>query len=471
MSRRSVILGLLVFLAVAAHAAPKLAVLVVVDQMRADYLERSGARFSRGFKTLLKNSLIYTKARVGSVPSDTAPGHATMATGVFPREHGIVGNRWWIRASRLDVKVVKDGVGRAPASLLLKPTVADLLKEKFPRSRIASLSLKARAAVFLAGKGADWVFWFDEKSGRFTSFSKANLPPWLGDFNKGNNPFLHAIGVVPEPVRRRFLVSPQSDRLLLALVEELVRRTDLGADETPDLLMISFSGTDYTGHQFGPDSEEMNRQMESLDAVLGELLDVLEKRSGPDGLAFLLTSDHGVMEVPESDTGRAHKALRVRSDRFNAEVERRLQREFPVPGNRWVVRYYPPHLYLNRDLVGRMGLNWNAFLLRASIALEELPEVARVYIPGRDELGDPYQEYYERGTCPGRSGDLLLRIHSHVLIKPYYVKTGHGGPYDYDQRIPLMVMGKGIQPGRSEEEVNLTEVAALLKALLFGDDQ
>ena len=80
----------------AAIKRPRLVLLIVVDQFRYDYLTRFGDLFSsRGLGRLMREGASWTEANYDHVPTYTAPGHATLMTGAWPSETGIVGNEWF----------------------------------------------------------------------------------------------------------------------------------------------------------------------------------------------------------------------------------------------------------------------------------------------------------------------------------------------------------------------------------------
>ncbi|MFT6748554.1 MAG: putative AlkP superfamily pyrophosphatase or phosphodiesterase, partial [Flavobacterium sp.] len=79
-----------------AQQRPKLVVGIVVDQMKAEYLDRFNSDFSEiGFKKLINNGFSYTNMHYNFVPTYTAPGHAAIFTGATPSVNGIVGNDWF----------------------------------------------------------------------------------------------------------------------------------------------------------------------------------------------------------------------------------------------------------------------------------------------------------------------------------------------------------------------------------------
>ena len=448
-------------------AEPRLVVLVVVDQFRADYIDRFRDVWRHGVRRLLDQGAIYPAARVPFVPTDTAPGHAALSTGFAPRTTGIVGNRWWNREDARVVTAVGDDVdGRSPRRLAA-PTAGDVLKKTFPSALVVSLSQKDRSAVLLGGASADLALWFDRDARGFRSsaFYPA-APDWVETVNADAFSGLRARSRLSIKEAEDFLGTPDSDAALAALAREALARLPLGRDAIPDLLLLSFSGMDYAGHAHGPYSAEIRDQLSALDRHLGELLSALDETVGDGAYAVVLTSDHGILPVPESAEGRAMGAKRVRIDRFRESLESALQQIFSMPEDRWVEAFTPPHLYLNRGLVDKLGVSWDAFLARAANAVELLPDVANVLNPHRPGIGDRYDDAFWRGYHPERSGDLLVRFKEGVLVKPYFVQTGHGSPYDYDALVPIVVWADDAGAGVRTDAVTILSVAPTLLRLL-----
>ena len=201
-----------IFLAVAnlAGAAeatpPKLAVVISVDQMRADYLVRFRSYFGEGgFKRLLEGGADFRNAHYRHAITHTAPGHALMLSGVHANVHGIIGNEWLDRDTWEQINSVEDRtsplVGINPAELgpaqakapektgrsprnFLAETVGDLLKQKYgDRSKVFAVSNKDRSAILLGGQRGDAAYW--DESGKYVTSRhyRAELPAWVAAFN------------------------------------------------------------------------------------------------------------------------------------------------------------------------------------------------------------------------------------------------------------------------------------------------
>lgn len=364
-----------------AQDRPKLVVVLVVDQMRADYVERFDQLFDRGFRRLTEQGTSFTDAHHEHAFTATAPGHATLVTGVFPSIHGIIGNEYWDRAAQHAVYAVEDttvqltgvtrGRGRSPAPLL-RTTVADWLREQSPRSKTISVSGKDRVAVLMGGHQPTGAYWYHARTGRFvtSTYYLDRLPDWVEAFNAESTivdyirsgwhkilpeeayalsreddfpaeddstraafPHLFTLlppdsaaaeaDTLPRPAPEAYaelLRTPYLDMLTFALARRAVEAEALGADEAPDLLFIGASASDYIGHEYGPYSQETQDHYERLDGMIGQFLTFLDKQVGRDAYSVVMTADHGVAMLPEEAKRRGHVAQRVSTSDFEQDL-------------------------------------------------------------------------------------------------------------------------------------------------------
>jgi hypothetical protein len=194
----------------AAYERPRLAVLVVFDQMRGDYLERWQELYAAegGFRRLEQEGAWFQNCHYPYAHTVTAAGHASILTGCSPDKHGIVGNEWFDRESGAEVtsvsaerheqvpplapqkpgpdgRVKKNG-GTWPKRLLAE-SLGDALKTATGgKGKVFGLSMKDRAAILPTGHHADACFWFDDDTGVFctSTYYRDRLPPWVADLNK-----------------------------------------------------------------------------------------------------------------------------------------------------------------------------------------------------------------------------------------------------------------------------------------------
>jgi predicted AlkP superfamily pyrophosphatase or phosphodiesterase len=80
-------------------------------------------------------------------------------------------------------------------------------------------------------------------------------------------------------------------------VDRVLSWLDLPARERPSFLTLYFSDVDGAGHSFGPNSAELVRALEVVDAALGRLLRGLERRGIADSVNIIVTADHGMAET------------------------------------------------------------------------------------------------------------------------------------------------------------------------------
>jgi len=348
----------------ATDSAPRLAVVISVDQFRSDYLVRFRPYFGEGgFKKLLEGGADYQECHYRHAITKTAPGHATILSGVNANVHGIVGNEWLDRSSWLVMNAVEDpdspivggpaGVPHSPGGLLERKsgrsplnfratTVGDQLKLRFgSASRVVAVSNKDRAAILLGGKLADAAYW--QENDRFVSsrFYEPALPAWVTAFNGRDlikryfgqtwtrllptaayelvqgpddvpgetmnfgytHNFPHRIDGGHPDVRSSyydaFEVGPYSSEVLGQFAIEALHAEKLGQHAHPDLLCISFSQIDHVGHEFGPDSHEMMDSVLRLDGILARLIAAVEAQVGAGHYLLVLTGDHGSAPLPE----------------------------------------------------------------------------------------------------------------------------------------------------------------------------
>ncbi len=341
----------------------RLAVVISVDQCRADYLERFAPYFvAGGFRRLLEHGAVYRSAYHKHAMTATAPGHATILTGVSASRHGIIANEWFdaeaghVMAAVDDARAPVVGAVRKAVQMpgatdaeitgsprrLLATTVGDQLKLRFgAASRVISLANKDRAAIFLGGRLADAAYWFVDGHVVTSRYYRDTLPAWVEKLNaeeridrvfgqtwerlldakiydavqgpddapgeEGSTglgtTFPHKIdGGIAAPGAAfygAYRASPWWTELLGELAKRAIVEEKLGQHAAPDLLCVGFSQLDYAGHLFGPDSHEIMDSVLRMDRVLADLLTVLDREVGEGNYVVVLTGDHGVAPLPE----------------------------------------------------------------------------------------------------------------------------------------------------------------------------
>jgi predicted AlkP superfamily pyrophosphatase or phosphodiesterase len=498
-------------------APPKLVIVLVVDQMRADYVDRFQGDWTAGLKRLLTRGAVFSNAAYPYLTTVTCPGHATISSGAFPRLHGVFQNTWYDRESRRIIPCTADSGAKhvgyrieddsgASAARLLIPAFADELRAQRAGARVVALSLKARSAIMLAGHGGDAVTWLSESlEGWETSTAYSNGPvPAVkafldansidADFGRGWSRLLpasrygdadhdeaerapdgwttvfphvlngHNDATPDEDFRDQWVRSPFADAFLGRFAAALVESLQLGNDDVTDFLGVGFSTPDFVGHMFGPRSQEVQDIYAHLDRTIGLLLDRLDTLVGRDRYLVAFTSDHGVAGIPEQLSKSGQDAGRVSGARLTDLLERTVQAVLG-PGS-YVSRVYGNDVYFQPGVYDKLAAMPSA-IDAVMNALQGQPGIARVF--RREHMlngassSDPLLRAAALSYVPRLSGDLVM------ALKPgwMYVATGttHGSANPDDQRVPVILMGPGIRAGQYREAITPADVAPTLAEL------
>lgn len=492
---------------------PKLLVGIMVDQMRADYLPRFASQMGPdGFNRLLREGFQCRNTHYNYVPTVTGPGHSSVYTGTTPRYHGIVGNSWYDRRLRRDVYCTDDstvqlvgtpkGMG-VSARNQVSTTLGDEMKMvSNGRSKVIALSLKDRASALPAGHMADGAFWFDMNTGDFISstYYVPTLPKWVADFNaqkkadyyrqqtwtplRGPEAYLNSVAdsnsferifkgktaatfpyelskLAPlnPPPYEMVNISPFGNNLLTDLALEALAHTDLGRDDVPDLLALSYSSPDPVGHTFGPLSKEENDLYLRLDLEIARLLQALDKTVGKGNYTIFLTADHGASEVPRylaqhhaPGGAQSHAAL-------NKGAADYLSQQLG-PGA-WIETERNNMYYLNRPLIASRKLELARVQTLLADYLRDQPGIAQVNTTAQlltSSTGAFLETKLQNGLYYQRFGDVRFELEPGWTWE-MGVGATHGSGYLYDSHVPLIWFGAGITPGVSYQYHAITDIA------------
>lgn len=496
-----------------AQGTPRLVVILVVDQLRADYLQTFDRHWRSGFRSLLDEGLVFENARYPYLVTVTCPGHSTIGTGALPRTHGMVSNTWWDRETRRMVGCTADPdspditYGR-PVLLansgrtILVPTLADELRAQKPGARVVTVSLKARSAIGLAGHGGDAVVWFDDAAGSFATsrayaagpvpavkafidehaFERDNGRIWtlsapadtyvMRDAGVGERPPVSWSGLFPHPVTSRdgtggaaqfynlWQSAPLADAYVARLAESLVDSLALGQRDTTDFLGISFSALDRVGHSFGPQSREVEDLLRQLDVTVGQVIAHLDAKVGRANYMLAFSADHGVAPI-----GIAPKGGRIANEDVGERIEETLTAHFgALEEGSYVETSSFTDVFLAPGVIDRLK-GAPSVMVALQQALKAIPGIERVLRADQlsDRSSDPVVRSAALSYRLGRSGDLVL-----VPRKYWYFggRTGggttHGTLHEYDQHVPLIILGGGVRHRRDRSAATPADVAPTL---------
>lgn len=506
---------------------PKLIVALTVDQMRADYLERYAHGFGAGgFQRMINEGFHAREHHFSYAPTYTGPGHASIATGTTPAVHGIIGNNWYSRPEQRVVYCAEDASvepvgmtgndpgakGRMSPSRMGSSTWADELKLHFTgrgddQPKVIGASMKDRGAIMPAGHAADAAFWLVD--GQFISSTHYmdSLPQWVVEFNEGgtvdrlldsgwdlrdaaetytgstadNTPYEGKWKGLERPTFPYDLAAlkddnggadfikgtPHGNTLLVDFGLAAIDAEGLGADNTPDVLALSFSSTDYVGHQFGAHAMETEDTYRRLDDDLARLFSALDEKVGRGQWVAFLTADHGAVTVPGMERQRGLPVDYWNPEPMKARVDSAISVRFGRTD--LVLTYDNDQFFLDRAAIRNARLDADAVARFVASVAEEAPEIQRTMTAEDLRSGthsDGAESRIQRGWNAKSSGDVV------VILKPGYLEygrtgTSHGSPYAYDTHVPFLIMGMGVPHGSTLERSEIRDIAPTLSAL-FG---
>jgi arylsulfatase A-like enzyme len=486
-------------------ARPRLVVFVTIDQLRPDYLTRWHDQLTGGLRMLADQGHFFVNAVHDHAITETAPGHASTMSGRFPYSTGIASNSAGVNTAAAPL-LESEGVGASPFRFK-GTTLTDWLLAAHPQSRVLSVSRKDRGAILPIGAGKHPVFWYAQRSGKFTTstYYADTLPTWVRGFNArdlagtqyagrvwepllplanypepdsvqaesaGQEPaFPHKLAEDPDLARNAIIGYPWMDDFTLEFAWAGVRAMDLGsAANRTDLLAVSLSTTDAVGHRWGPDSRELHDQVLRVDRALGAFFDSLFALRGREHVVIALTADHGVAPIPEvrSVWGDNAQASRLRSQ----DLE-------PV-----IAAVAPVIRRLNLDPTA-FNLDWGVLEVDRSKVQgkeREVREVAREFarqargIPGIqrvDVIDDLVRADTTRDTIARRwlhmfrPGGEAIAV---VTMEPYWLYGSaiatHGSPHDYDARVPVIFWGQAFSAARDSGAARVVDMGPTLAHLL-----
>lgn len=506
------------------HASekPKLIIGIVVDQMRFVDLYRYANYFSEdGFKRLIKGGTNFTNAYFNYIPTTTGPGHASIYTGTVPYFHGIVGNEFYDKLLKRVVNCVEDSLyetvgsnsdgGKKSPKYLLTNTITDELKlfTNF-KSKVISISIKDRGAIFPGGFTADGSFWYDSKTGNFitSTYYMQDLPEWvrkfnerklvdkyleqpwtlfldsqiysqlcwednstfeLDVFNEGKTSFPHKFDKLEKSKKySAFISTPFANELILNFAKESIINEKLGTDNFPDFLSISFSSTDYIGHSWGNFSFELMDTYIRLDRQLSNFLKFLDENIGESNYLLFLTADHGAIETPQILKANKYPMKELRSSRLLDSVKTLLKNKFKTEN--LIENFSNGQFFINYKLLEEKNLNYDEVINTILMYIRtNFPEIQNLFTRKDFEKQTASRDSYNlslNGWHPFRSGDVVLTLKPYVMYSLLEKGTTHGTPYTYDTHVPLIFYGWNVPKQTRNENVYVIDIAPTISTLL-----
>ncbi|WBO23573.1 alkaline phosphatase family protein [Sphingomonas abietis] len=517
------LLGLAPALAAPPPEKPKLIVAISVDQFSSELYRRYLSSYTGGLKTL-SSGVAFPVGYQSHAATETCPGHSTILSGMHPEHTGIIANSWFDAKTGSNIYCVQapgssDPNARGPQNMHVT-TLGDWVKAAEPGARSFAVSGKDRAAITMAGKHADGVYWWVDGEGFTTSHFAGPVTPAVtqpaATFDrslfarwKASPPPLYPAvsatcaamekpvhfgkidisGHVPPDLAARaeqnpqFLMttdfqdnlraSPLFDATIVDFAEQVIAQQHLGHGPATDVLAVSLSANDYIGHRYGNGGPEMCVQQAGLDATLGRFVGDLERLGVP--VMVVLTADHGATDAAEREHEHDPKASRLDSAAFVSRLNKAVMQQTglsyePIVGDD------PQQLTINVGPDAAL----RAQVQDATIAwLKQQPEVHAVYTRAEVEAAtvpphtpptelsfvQRFHESYDRD----RSGDIAVAYGERTSFGlprgPGDVVAGHGSPWDHDRQVPILFWWPGVDAQTRATPIETVDIAPTLAAL------
>jgi predicted AlkP superfamily pyrophosphatase or phosphodiesterase len=508
------------FLNATLASKPKLVVGIVVDQMRADFIYKYWSKYGNGgFKRLVNEGFFFKNSQYNYVPTYTGPGHAAIYTGATPALNGIIANTWFdkITHKRMyctdDITVHALGgtekAGQMSPKNMLTTTIGDQLKlSNNGQSKVIGIALKDRGAILPAGHIANAAYWFDSATGEWmsSSYYMEQLPAWVTAFNNNgmakaylnkqwqpllpltdyreslsdDNKFEGAFKGENKPVFPHDLpklaaendnfgllrTTPFGNTLTKDFAVQAIQAEKLGKHTVTDMLTVSFSATDYVGHQFAPQSVEVEDTYLRLDQDLSELLQFLDTWLGKEQVLVFLTADHGVVESPAYLESLRIPAGSIKVKELAVELEKFLQEKY---GENLLLNYSNQQVFL--DVKKIQGLKLSVAEVENALAdflmtIKGVNEAVPKTVLASHYFNEGINHYIQLGYHPQRSGDVMVSYAPGWIEAEKATGTTHGSSYSYDTHVPLLWYGWKIANGQSLQTVEITDIATTIALLL-----
>lgn len=411
-----------------------------------------------GFKRLMRGAK-ELRADYGYMYSQSGTDQATIYTGTYPSEHGIISHEWYdrLKNGRLP-NISKDST---PEQLRVL-NIAAYMRMANSFSRAYSVAMRAEDALMAGGTYANNCFWFDEKSGKIVS-SKYNavVPQWLDSWNiKLNVDSIVNIGWLPSWGKREFYYNlsnlrnqyrgyqivnaiPHANDIVINSAIQVMRKERLGEDREPDLLMITLSSLDYMNRDFAINSPEFKDLVLRMDKSIETLLKELDSRCGEEGYTLFMTVSEGREMLP-IDLSQ----YRLKGDYFSIYRAVALLKSYLkllYGDGDWVLSFDSGQIYLNRELIQKNRLVLGDFQRTVADFLVNFEGVAKVITStelASASISQGTELLISRSFYPKRSGDIMFALEQ-SWIPGMQEREDSYCRYSKCRFVPLYVYGVG----------------------------
>jgi predicted AlkP superfamily pyrophosphatase or phosphodiesterase len=499
---------------------PVLVIQIVVEQMRVDFIDRFWNSFSeKGFKRLINQGAFCRNASYDYMVTESAPGYATLVTGNNPADHGIISDSWYLRLGGKEQFCISDPTipdkalfrskDKYSTKHLIGSTIGDELRiSSYKQSKVISISNKPYASVLSAGHLGNAAYWIDEESGSWTTspFYMDSIPKWVQDFNNkqfvsfyltrewtplnskssyteslaDNNSYERGFSNKQRtfPYKLSEISSKEGNKVLqftpfgntytIDFAIAAILFENLGKDQYPDLLNISFGSAGNVCDIFGTRSMELQDIYLRLDNDIAHLLDFIDRNFGKDNVLVVLTSDRGASDNPDFMDDLGMPVGKFYPNQSLVLLESYLKALYGQ--KEWIKAYSDRQIYLNDIAIDKSNTPAGEIQMKAALFVSQFQAIANVttaYAMQTNNFTNGDLLMFQNGYNIARSGDIMLSLKPGWIEVNSSNKTSLGyTAYRYNSHVPLIFYGNNIKHKTIEEFVSIINVAPTISRIL-----
>ena len=497
---------------------PKLIIGINISNFRNDFLNKYWDKFDdNGFKKLVSRGTYCKNTQINYTNAEPGVGVASIITGTYPSDHGIVGQYWYNNLKGAEENCIADDkmntvggaytAGKFSPKHLMSTSFADEinLSQNF-KSKVYSVCLTPEESVLAGGHTADAAYWFDFEKGNFVSstYYIDSLPNWANDFNAKRIPdtyieglweplwpieayteswaddseyetgfnkqvtFPYELEKISKKISRKepytvLNFTPYGNTLTKDFAIQIIANEELGQDDITDVLMVSFTASKNLAPLFGPVSVEVEDLVLRLDKQLAHFLEFIDATVGKENTLIFLTAEQGMSHYPEY-----MEANKIPTGYFNAKSANMLMKSYLsnlYGKGDWVTRFENNQVYLDRLMIEDAKLNLVEVQNKTADFLLQFEGVANALTASNLQSTNYTSGVFQKiqnGYNQKRSGDVIINLRKGWVERGEWHFHGFGN----ENKVPLIFYGWKVGRDEIYNKVDIIDIAPTVNALL-----
>lgn len=485
---------------------PQLVVGIVVDGLKAEYLDLLNGYFSDGgFRRLMNQGVTIENVEYGT-PVDNTAATAMLYTGAAPAINGVPSSEIYDQDRKVAYSIFMDPtkIGNftdetySPGAMLVSTISDEIRMDNGGLGMVHSIAPDAQTAIIMSGHAGNSAFWISDVNGKWatTTFYKdvptpistknftsplsarldtmvwmPSLPvesyPDLPDFKK-YYPFRYHFSAGNHARFSWFKKSAPGNNEVTNMAIDYISDLNLGKHESMDMLNVGYSLSHFPGVR---DADDRVEQMDSyirLDADLHRLMKAIDSSVGLENTFIFLAGTPAQQNDKPDDPRWA-----IPYGEFSTRKAVSLLNMYLIAlhGNgEWIKGYHNGQIYLNTHLIKDKGIDIRELRSVAASFLARMSGVSQSWTIDDIEaskVGDN-PAMTRRNTSVKRAGDIFISVtpgwdlvndvdQSHI--------TRHT-QRSASTASPLFIMAPNLNAGRIDTPVDVLEIAPTIARLL-----